>query len=133
MTTDKKAKSVERVLPVKADCVGLAKLATDSRKGIWKIGDFLQKLVPQTGIHWKHLDGEKASEAKAFEAVSLYVGIAPTTLKSYRNTAIAFKSVDRDMDINFSIYNAFIKFQTRSEPFEIVLSGIASITLLFIL
>ena len=104
MTTDKKAKSVERVLPVKADCVGLAKLATDSRKGIWKIGDFLQKLVPQTGIHWKHLDGEKASEAKAFEAVSLYVGIAPTTLKSYRNTSIAFKSVDRDMDINFSIY-----------------------------
>jgi len=104
MTTDKKAKLVERVLPVKADCVGLAKLATDSRKGIWAIGDFLQKLVPQTGIHWKQLDGEKASEAKAFEAVSRYVGIAPTTLKSYRNTAISFKSVDRDMDINFSIY-----------------------------
>ncbi len=40
---------------------------------------------------------------KAFEAVSLYVGIAPNTLKSYRNTAIAFKSVDRNMDINFSI------------------------------
>jgi len=104
MTTDKKAKSVEKFLPVESDCVGLAKLATDSRKGIWKMGDALQKLVPQVGIHWKQLDGEKASEAKAFEAVSLYVGIAPTTLKSYRNTSIAFKAVDRDMDINHSIY-----------------------------
>jgi len=104
MTTDKKAKSVDKFLPVESDCVGLAKLATDSRKGIWKMGDALQKLVPQVGIHWKQLDGEKASEAKAFEAVSLYVGIAPTTLKAYRNTSIAFKAVDRDMDINFSIY-----------------------------
>ena len=104
MTTDKKAKSVDKFLPVASDCVGLAKLATDSRKGIWKMGDALQKLVPQTGIHWKQLDGEKASEAKAFEAVSVHVGIAPTTLKSYRNTAIAFKAVDRDMEINFSIY-----------------------------
>ena len=104
MTTDKKAKSVDKFLPVESDCVGLAKLATDSRKGIWKMGDALQKLVPQVGIHWKQLDGEKASEAKAFEAVSLYVGIAPTTLKAYRNTSIAFKAVDRDMDVNFSIY-----------------------------
>ena len=104
MTTEKKVKSVDKFLPVESDCVGLAKLATDSRRGIWKIGDALQKLVPQVGIHWKQLDGEKASEAKAFEAVSLYVGIAPNTLKSYRNTAIAFKSVDRNMDINFSIY-----------------------------
>tara|TARA_Y100000588_G_scaffold386492_1_gene482138 strand:- start:258 stop:917 length:660 start_codon:yes stop_codon:yes gene_type:complete len=103
MTTDKKAKSVERELPVKADCVGLAKLATNSRKGIWQMGDALRKLVPQTGIHWKHKK-EKSSEAKAFEAVSFYVGIAPTTLKAYRNTAIAFKVEDRNMDINFSIY-----------------------------
>jgi hypothetical protein len=104
MTTDKKAKSVEKFLPVESDCVGLSKLATDSRKGIWKMGDALKTLVPQTGIHWKQLDGEKASEAKAFEAVSFYVGIAPTTLKAYRNTSIAFKVDDRNMDINFSIY-----------------------------
>lgn len=104
MTTDKKAKSVEKFLPAKSDCAKLANMAIDSRKGIWKMGDALQKLVPQTGIHWKQLDGVKASEAKAFEAVSFYVGIAPTTLKSYRNTSIAFKPVDRDMDINFSIY-----------------------------
>lgn len=104
MTTDKKAKSVEKFLPAKSDCAKLANMAIDSRKGIWKMGDALQKLVPQTGIHWKQLDGVKASEAKAFEAVSIHVGIAPTTLKSYRNTSIAFKPVDRDMDINFSIY-----------------------------
>ena len=104
MTTDKKAKSVDKFLPVESDCVGLAKLATNSRKGIWQMGDALKKLVPQTGIHWKQLNGEKASEAKAFEAVSVHVGIAPTTLKAYRNTAIAFKVEDRNMEINFSIY-----------------------------